>query len=182
MEACKGWMSRDGSQGAWISCISEFYTELSVSSRVSFYFVRKTIFWSKPELNKKYAVQDLWLKVPHNSEAYFFFLGVKSKGKFCAGSNMFPENAPPLCKVYYESWKGHAETSGQGLLAERRQEEAKTHLGDSSEVGKSRQTEAQSYGLGHIIIWTSFVRVTDSEFYKYLLGSFLGHKILCLLS
>ena len=50
---------------------------------------------------------------------------------------MFPENAPPLCKVYYESWTGHAETSGQGLLAERRQEEAKAHLGDSSEVEKS---------------------------------------------
>lgn len=60
---------------------------------------------------------------------------------------MFTENAPPLCKAYYESWRKHAETSGQGLLAERGQEEAKAHLGDSSEVGKSR--EAQSYGLGH---------------------------------
>lgn len=62
---------------------------------------------------------------------------------------MFTENAPPLRKAYYESWRKHAETSGQGLLAERGQEEDKAHLGDSSEVGKSRQREAQSYGLGH---------------------------------
>lgn len=128
----------------------------------------KPIFWSKPELGaKNIQYKDLYLKVPHNSEADFFFFSFRSeiKGDVSAGSSMFPENAPPLCKVYYESWRGHAETSGQGLLAERRQEEAKAHLGDSSEVGKSRQREAQSYGLGQSTRRTSFVRdCSDSEF------------------
>lgn len=54
---------------------------------------------------------------------------------------------------------------GQGLLVESGQEEAKAHLADSSEVGKSRQREAQSCGLGHSMRWTSFVRdCSDLEF------------------
>ena len=53
----------------------------------------------------------------------------------------------------------------QGLLVESGQEEAKAHLEDSSEVGKSRQRGAHSCGLGHSMRWTSFVRdCSDLEF------------------
>ena len=33
---------------------------------------------------------------------------------------MFTENAPPLYKAYYESWRKHAETSGPGSACRKR--------------------------------------------------------------